>query len=35
MLGEAEWTDDNVRGLVVVRNVRNVVTVRPGKAGSH
>lgn len=28
MLGEVEWTDNNVRGLVVVRNVRNVVAAR-------
>lgn len=32
---QVEWTDNNIRGLVVVRNMRNVVAERPGKPGSY
>lgn len=35
MVREVEWTDNNSRGLVVVRSMRNVVVARPGKLGSH
>lgn len=35
VLGEVEWTDNNVRGHLVVRNVRNVTAMRPGKPSDH